>query len=228
MTDSTTKRTLLSKELARLRKDFSDMPEKGRATPLDAFNVAARDWIDGKRIDVGRIADELGVARATVFRWVGSREQLIGEVIWSLCIVLWKDAVKHAKGTGADYVADISYRVMDGILAADPLRRFLEQDPEFALRILTSKSSIVQARIVGETAKVLRELEVAGHIKPAVDVDSLAYLLVRVVESFTYSDQITGRQPNIEIAREAIRILVAAEPRSGAEKKISVLKRSSN
>ena len=30
------------------------------------------------------LADELGVNRVTLYRWVGSREQLLVEIVWSL------------------------------------------------------------------------------------------------------------------------------------------------
>ena len=30
---------------------------------------------------MGRLASELGIAKATLYRWTGSREQLIGEVL---------------------------------------------------------------------------------------------------------------------------------------------------
>ena len=59
---------------------------------------------------------------------------------------------------------------------------------------------------------VARELLVAeveaGTLEPALDVDTLAYLLVRVAESFIYSDIITGTEPDVEKAIEVVRILL--------------------
>jgi hypothetical protein len=49
-----------------------------------------------------------------------------------------------------------------------------------------------------------------GHIRPAMDVDALAYLIVRIGESFLYRDAITGEAADIEPALTAIRILVSA------------------
>ncbi|MEY4509574.1 MAG: Tetracyclin repressor-like, C-terminal domain, partial [Pseudomonadota bacterium] len=45
----------------------------------------------------------------------------------------------------------------------------------------------------------------------ALDIDTLAYVIVRVSESFLYSDVISGREPNFEAASAAVRILCAAE-----------------
>ncbi len=55
-----------------------------RPTPLDAFRLARRKFLAAERIDMSALAEELGVNRVTLYRWVGSREQLLVEVIWSL------------------------------------------------------------------------------------------------------------------------------------------------
>lgn len=210
-------KTRLNLELARLRQELDGEITSKRATPLDAFNLATRKWIDGERVDVGAMAEELGVGRTTLFRWIGSRELLIGEVVWSLYLMIWKDAREHAKGKGADYITDVMHRVMTNILAAEPFRRFLDQDPEYALRILTSKSSMVQSQVVAEVTKMLQEQADAGHIASTLKIDRLGYLIVRIVESFLYSDQIAGEQPDIEFAIEAVHILLTARPATNSK-----------
>jgi AcrR family transcriptional regulator len=64
-----------------LSRMLTEPKPASRATALDAFELAKRKWLAGERLDIGKLADELDVGRATVFRWVGSREQLYGEVI---------------------------------------------------------------------------------------------------------------------------------------------------
>lgn len=204
--------TRLARDLARIREQADGSLVTRRAEPIDAFNLALRKWLDGERIEMTHLARELGIGRATLFRWVGSREQLTGEVIWYLCALLWSDVVKNTHGDGSEYIADLSYRFMTDILATDPLRQFLDRDPEYALRVLTSKSSVIQSRIVAEVAKELSDQKSKGHIDPSIDTDNLAYLIIRVMESFIYSDQIIGREPNVEIAREAVWTLVVDRP----------------
>lgn len=188
-------------------------------TPRDAFNLAAEKWTSGERIEMGALAQELGVGRATLFRWVGSRELLLGEVIWSLFETTWKYALAQAKGVGAAYAADVTYILMELVLQSTVFRIFIEQDPEYALRILTSKTSTVQTRIVNEIQRTLQEQVDAGHIQPALEIDALAYVMIRIVESCLYSDQITGRKPDLNAARDAIRILVEATPKSSKPRK---------
>lgn len=184
---------------------------KPRVTPLDAFALASQKWMRGERLDIGQIASELGVGRATLFRWVGSREQLYGEVLNAAYTRQRAQIMCTASGQGIDLIVDVARRNLRALLESAALRKFIEHDPEFAIRVLTSKSSPVQARTIEIEAELLRSQIAAGHIHPLLDVDTLAYIIVRIGESFLYGDVISGRQPEIEKAVAAIRILVAAE-----------------
>lgn len=194
----------------RLSRELQEAVPRNKVTPIDAFNLARRKWLKSERIEIGALAEELGISRATLFRWVGSRELLIGEVMGALFDGLWDMALQTAQGSGADYAADLSYKLMQLVLAATPLSQFIERDPEYALRVLTSKTSTVQTRIVTSVEKALSARIEAGEILPMLKVDDLAFMIVRIVESCVYSDQITGRKRDIDVARDAIRILVAA------------------
>jgi len=55
-----------------------------RPTPLDAFRLARRALLDGQRVDMQALSAQLGVNRVTLYRWVGPREQLLVEVLWSM------------------------------------------------------------------------------------------------------------------------------------------------
>jgi AcrR family transcriptional regulator len=50
----------------------------------DAIKLARKRFLQAERIDMSALADELGVNRVTLYRWVGSRDQLLVEIIWSL------------------------------------------------------------------------------------------------------------------------------------------------
>src|SRR5688572_15499605 len=86
---------------------------RARATPVEAFQLARHKWLAGERIDIGALARELGVGRATMFRWVGSRELLLGEIIWSMQAPIMEKARAETKGRGAAYVASVCERIME-------------------------------------------------------------------------------------------------------------------
>jgi AcrR family transcriptional regulator len=181
-----------------------------RPTPLDALGLARRRWLAGERLDMGALAKELGVSRATLYSWVGSRERLIGEVIWSVAEEGLRQATEAARGEGAEYVVDVVERFATLNASFEPLRRFIEQDPELALRILTSKKGPVQERMIAAAHDLLAEQVKAGKLSLPLDIDTLAYLLIRVNESFIYSDVIAGSEPDVDKAVAAVRLLLRA------------------
>lgn len=186
-----------------------------RATPLDLFALSRSKWLAGERLDIGRLAKELGVGRATLFRWVGSREQLYGEILSAAYAQEMERARREIGGKGADHVAAVGRHVMLRLVQFEPLRRFIAQDPEFAIRVLTSSSSPVQRRCVDLHRSWFGELEAAGEIDPELDLDSLAYVIVRIGEAFVYGDVPAERESGIDKAAAAIRILLSARKPRG-------------
>jgi AcrR family transcriptional regulator len=183
-----------------------------RATPLDALRLARERWVAGERLDMGALAKELGVSRATLYSWVGSKERLIGEVLWSFAEEGLEQARAAASGSGAEYVLDVFERFDHLNVEFKPLRRFVEQEPELALRLLTSKHGPVQGRMIAAARELLAEQVEAGALELALDIDTLAYLMVRVAESFIYSDVIAGSEPDVDKAVEVARVLLYAPP----------------
>src|SRR5260221_11258946 len=104
------------------------------ATPSDALRLARRRWLESGRVDMSELAGDLGIGRATLYRWVGSRERLIGEVIWTFADAAMGDARARARGAGPEYVAGVVERYLSGSLRFEPVRNFIRQHPEYALR----------------------------------------------------------------------------------------------
>jgi AcrR family transcriptional regulator len=181
-------------------------------TPLDALHLARRRWLEDGRLDMGSLARELGVSRATLYRWVGSKERLTGEVLWTFAERAIADARAHARGTGAAYIADSIERYMRAALGFGPVRRFVEDDPEYALRVLASRHSPMQRRSIAATRAQLSEEVARGALRPPLPLDDLAYVIVRIVESYLYSDVIAGREPDIAGGVAAIHALLLAPP----------------
>ncbi|HEY3190806.1 MAG TPA: QsdR family transcriptional regulator [Solirubrobacteraceae bacterium] len=183
-----------------------------RATPLDALRLAQEALLSGDTIDMGALAARLGLSRATLYRWVGSKERLLGEVLWSLAADAMDTAVAEARGSGPEFVAEVIERYMNAALAFEPLWRFVARDPEYALKVIASRHSPMQRRSIAAVHRVLEQQASAGAIEPALALDSLAYLIVRIVESFLYTDVITGGEPDVGAAADAVRALLSAPP----------------
>jgi len=129
-----------------------------------------------------------------------------------------KQARTAATGAGADRIVDVFQRFIHLNATFKPLRRFIEQDPELALRVLTSKRSPVQGRMIAAARELLAEEARTGALTPALEADTLAYTLIRVAESFLYSDVIAGSEPDVKRAVEVVRVLLHARPAASRTK----------
>lgn len=177
-----------------------------------AFDHAREQFIAGRRIDMGGLAATLGVDRTSLFRWVGNRDALLSEVLWSLAIPTLVQA-DHATSelSGAERVADLLTRFVADLNRAEYFRAFLRREPSRALRLLTTTESEIQRRYVATADWLVRREIGDAPLGGAIDVESLAYLLVRVSESFTYADLIAGDEPSAARAGIAFRVLLRVD-----------------
>jgi AcrR family transcriptional regulator len=178
------------------------------ATPTDVLHAARRRFLRGERVDMNELAQEVGISRATLYRWVGSRDQLLGEVLWSLAEPALAQARSEAKGRGAAWVLAIYRRYGDMIVEFEPLRRFVKSEPECALRVMTSKASPQQRRVVDAFREILGEAQERKGLRLRLDPETLAFALVRIGESFLWTDLITGEAPDLTKAHEVARMLL--------------------
>ena len=196
-----------------LQQRLADGPAPAAPGPLDAFKLARGAFLAGERLDMQALAAELGVNRATLYRWVGSKELLLGEVISSLSRTTFENARRETRATGAELVARIVERTLEQIRTFEPMRRFLERDPQYALRVLTSQESTPQRTAVELNRGLLEEQQRLGHLDPPADLDDLAYVIVRIAESFLYSDVITGSEQDVGKAGQMVRLLLGGGAR---------------
>lgn len=176
-----------------------------------AFRIARQWFVAGRRIEMQELAAELGVNRATLFRWVGSRDDLLAEVLWSLAEPTLAMAVDSASGRGGPRIAAIMGRFTALLDGADYFRQFLRREPERALRILTTRAGKVQSRIIAAVETLLHEEITHEQLSPLLPPRDLAYLIVRIIESFLYADIITGEQLDTAQAERAVTALLGSE-----------------
>lgn len=180
-----------------------------RKRPEDAFDLACRKYRAGERIDMQELAAELGISRATLFRWVGNRDQLTAEVLWWHAEAAFTECVRGARGSGIERVVSIFERYAEVLVRSSYLQTYLTREPEAGLRLLTTRAGVVQQRARAAIRQLLADEVASGNIDPHMDLDDLALVIVRVGEAFTYTDLITGEEPDPAKAAVAFRALLA-------------------
>ncbi len=175
---------------------------------VEAFRVARRTFVAGERVEVGDLATTLGVNRVTVHRWLGNRTRILTDIIWSLTDPTLEACYRDAAGHGGARVADCTAAFVRLTLAHHGMRSFLEREHEAALRILTRRDHDFQARLIDRMRDLLAREQDAGHLDATYPLDDLAFLVVRMVESFVYVDRIVGEQPEPDRAERALHFLL--------------------
>ncbi|SRR6266496_1257208 len=173
--------------------------------------TAARWIYDGRRLDMQGLADELGVSRVTLFRRVGSREELISQALWLLtermlgiAVARWEaerpEGELHTPGT---------IRHINAMVAGSAgLRRLLDDEPALTMRVLTDPRGRIQSGIVAFNEDLLRRDMDEFGLVTIIEPSALAYALVRLGESFLYADVLAARKPDVATANRLQQALI--------------------
>src|SRR4028118_2411871 len=143
------------------------MPAREEArVPPQVLRLARRRLAAGERLEMGALAAELGVNRVTLYRWVGSRERLLVEVLWSMADEALSTLRSEAPPT-ADRAAAGAVGVRAGrcgspppparagavvigfiecVLANPGMRHLLAADTDLVMRLLTHRAARFQPR----------------------------------------------------------------------------------
>jgi AcrR family transcriptional regulator len=177
-------------------------------TQTDFVHLARRRFLKGDRLDIAGLAAELGVSRATAYRWAGNVEELTGQVIRTLVEDTFELTKREAEGEGSARIVDMLRRGMRYI-SSGPYRAWItREDPERALRLVATKHGPVQAVTMRLWEELLTEEVAKGNVRLHTDPHTTAYAIVRISESFLYSDLIVGEEPDIEKAADILKLLV--------------------
>lgn len=152
------------------------------------------------------LAAELGVNRVTLYRWVGTRERLLSEILWSMSERFLESESARLRPRAGSRVPVLLTEFMHHVLANPGMRRFLDEEGDFAMRLLTLADGGFQPRFVAFVRALLAEDVDAGRLITTVPLDDLAYTAVRIVESYVHLRAITGEPPD---ADRAGRVLAA-------------------
>jgi len=182
-----------------------------RPTREHALEIAQEMFTRGERLDMQTLSAALGIGRTTLYRWVGDRERLIGEVLGNLTDVTWDAVIAEAKGKGSMRAMDASRRFMETTANYPPLRQFAEREPQLALRILLAPDGIVAQRI---RAGVRRSLEAFVPDEP-VD-DEFVEIAVQVGTALEWAPIAIGDEPEIKRATRLIGSLFVTTQRARA------------
>ena len=194
--------------ITRLQRELAEGAGNRRPTPLDAFKLARRRFLAAERVDMSALADELQINRVTLYRWVGSREQLLVEVLWSLTTRNLEVVRAEVRETGAERVVQVVMGFLENVIDNRGMQRLLSEEGELAMRLLTLRDPGFQPRLIDAVEELLREEADAGRLVLPADLHDVAYVIVRLIESYTHLELLLGERPNARRAEPILRMLL--------------------
>jgi AcrR family transcriptional regulator len=184
-----------------------------RPTREDALELARSTYDAGERVDVQTLAGQLGLSRATVHRWFGTREQLLSEVLDQVIAEVVDAAHDQAKGEGNERVFDFIRRIMELAFSYEPSRMFIRREPELALRVALAEGGAVHKRLVEGVNRMLVETRPG---KEAERLNGFTETVVQVGTALEWATFAIGDEPQIdrtiEIARALLESSATAKP----------------
>jgi len=177
--------------------------------PGPIFAAAVDAFVAGQRLDMRLLARRIGVARATLYRRAGNREQLLDQVLWWRARRLLASQVRaSAHLTGTDRLTAVIGGVLRAIGTDRPVRLFLEADPETALRLMTGARSAVHQGMAKALENLIDLERGRGAFEAGLDTPTLAFAIVRVSDGFLYGDVLADRAPDVGRAVTVIEALL--------------------
>jgi AcrR family transcriptional regulator len=209
---SATKPALASQPVKPAKSTQTRRPGAKAVTLSARIVTTAARWIyEGRRVDMQGLADELGVSRVTLFRRVGSREELISQALWRLTERMLDIAVARweaERPEGELHTPGTIRHINQMVAGSHGLRRLLDDEPALTMRVLTDPRGRIQSGIAAFNEELLRRDMDEFGLVTIIEPSALAYALVRLGESFLYADVLAARKPDVEAASRLQRAII--------------------
>jgi AcrR family transcriptional regulator len=183
-----------------------------KATPADAFARAQELVRSGTRLDMGSLAAEIGIARATLYRWTGDRDRLLSDILWTDAQRILDYVVANTSGAGVTRIHAVAIRFLELLLSGEKLTSFLRNEREHGLRLITDPRGGVRPRLVEAIASHIAAEVRHGEYRPPDDPELLAEGIVTLGERFLYHGGATEANPDPTTAFRVIALLLREEP----------------
>lgn len=177
------------------------------ATPAGAFARAREFLRAGRRLDMVELAADIGVSRATLYRWTGDRERLLVDAVWAETEVVAEHVRAGTSGqAGAARVLAIAVRYFEHFAANSGVSAFLAHERDAGLLLLTRVNGGFRPRAVAWFRDVVQAEIDSGAYRPRADAALLADGIITIGERYLHH----GGDPDVTPDPAAAGRMVAA------------------
>ena len=186
----------------------SDLSED--SGPVRALRLGMRKFLGKDRIDMSAMARELDINRATLYRWVGSREQFLVEMIWFMTVKSLERLEQTTDSIGPDRIIDVTIEFAEEVIENPGMKHWLATEGESAMSLLTRHESGYQPRLIAWVEDSIdRQIRDGNmNLPEGVEPYELAYVIERMMGGYIYLDLITGEKPDARRAEPLLQMLL--------------------
>jgi AcrR family transcriptional regulator len=177
------------------------------------IRAGARVFLTTGSLEMRALARQLGIGRATLYRWRGNREELLSDVLLWLGLRNLRRAERDvATPPGPQRLLDVHAIHVSRMTNSPGLRSFVRTEPNVASRLLLDAGSKVHVGMTRALAGFIRRQELdTGWVAP-LGAERLAHIVARVDETFMYADLIAHDEPNPDTPQLVFEMLLGLDP----------------
>lgn len=161
-----------------------------------------------QRVDLVELASICEVNRATLYRWFGSRDALLAEVLWRLSMRIVHQVIKDIPGTPLSGLMLSIQGYLKIVSTHKGQTHFLKNEPEVAARVLFTGEYSIRNRLINVLLEYLPKYRAFKEGDP--QVRTLAVAIVRLGETFLYGDRLGDSEPQLDEYFKIIALLMAS------------------
>ena len=186
--------------------------ESIRIAPDDVLPAARRMFLRSGTLEMRALARDLGVSRATLYRWAASREALLDEVLADLGPGNLRRCERDVDTPpGAARFVDVHDLHLRRITGNPQFRTFLGAESRLARQLLLSADGRVHRAATAALADFIRRQEAQSDWRAPLGADAFAAVVTQMSEAFMYGDLIAGKQPDVVTPTVVLRLMLGLE-----------------
>ncbi|MEA2167676.1 MAG: hypothetical protein QOF76_976 [Solirubrobacteraceae bacterium] len=179
-----------------------------RTTPAGAFEAARKRLRSGDRLDMVALAKELGVGRATLYRWAGDRDQLLADVIWAELSDVIDYAVSQAPGRGIERIDQSVGTILRVLANAPMMQSLLANEGQHGLQLVLAPAGLLRPRLVARVTELITHEVTAGHYNPPAAPGLMADGIVALCERYLHNGGDPTQNPDPVTATTIVGLLL--------------------
>ena len=184
-------------------------PGEGQPSEERVIRAAARLFLTTGTLDMRALARQVGIGRATLYRWRGSRDAMLTDtLLWLGLRNLRRAEADVPTPPGPQRLVDVHALHIERMTNSPGLRTFVRSEPETASRQLLDANGTVHVGMVRALADLIQRQELEAGWRAPLGPDRLASIIARIDETFMYADLIANDVPNVEPPLIVFEILV--------------------